>query len=141
MKIFHARAETLGQDIQHRERYDLGLARAVAPLNVLAEYLLPLIKPGGFMLAQKGANPAAELAAAQKAILRLGGQYRQTLALQLPTLDAERHLVLIDKMQPTPDQYPRRPGLPAKKTVDLNLKQFPHIGCKLRYLSHAMDLV
>jgi len=115
--ILHARAEDVGRMPAHREKYGLAVARAVAPVRVLAEYLLPLVKTGGVMLAQKGTNPAAEVSAARNAFGILGGKPIQTLAVSVPMLDAARHLVLVRKIKPTPKQYPRKAGTPAKKPI------------------------
>ncbi len=115
--ILHARAEAVGRMPAHREKYGLAVARAVAPVRVLAEYLLPLVKIGGLMLAQKGTNPAAEVAAARNAFGILGGKHLRTPAVSVPHLDAARHLVLVQKIKSTPKQYPRKAGTPAKKPI------------------------
>jgi 16S rRNA (guanine527-N7)-methyltransferase len=93
------------------------LARAVADLAVLVEYCLPLCRKGGCVIAQKGAQVADELHAAQAAIQVLGGQLREVKAIQLPGLRESRSLVLIDKVASTPSKYPRRPGIPHKRPL------------------------
>ena len=115
--IIKARAEELGQMHEHREQYDWGLARAVANLRVLSEYLLPLVQVGGKMLAQKGESGPAEVHAAENAIKLLGGEVRQLVPVMLPGVVEERHLVLVDKVAATPPGYPRKPGVPAKKPL------------------------
>jgi len=115
--VLNARAEEIGQHPEHREYYHLAVARAVAPLVVLVEYLLPLLQIGGVMLAQKGAEPTAEITAATKAMLTLGGRSMKTIPITIPGMDASRHLVLAEKVKPTPNQYPRRPGIPAKRPI------------------------
>ena len=115
--ILHNRAEEVGRLPAHRGRYDLALARAVASLPVLAEYMLPLLNKGGVMLAQKGRNPGDEVRAAANALGILGGVHRRTVSVTVPNLNAERHLVLIKKVKETPKQYPRRAGTPAKKPI------------------------
>ena len=117
VQVLHNRAEEAGRLPAHRGRYQLAVARAVAPLPVLAEYLLPLVEVNGWMLAQKGTDPAAEIAAASNALGILGGKYVRTLPVQIPNLEAARHLVLIKKIKPTPPQYPRKAGTPAKKPI------------------------
>jgi 16S rRNA (guanine527-N7)-methyltransferase len=117
VELLWARAEEAGQDAQHRERYDVVLARAVADLAVLVEYCLPLCRKGGCVIAQKGAQVADELHAAQAAIQVLGGQLREVKAIQLPGLRESRSLVLIDKVASTPSKYPRRPGIPHKRPL------------------------
>jgi 16S rRNA (guanine527-N7)-methyltransferase len=98
----------------HREAYDLAVARAVAALPVLAEYLLPLVKVGGRMIAQKGESAPAEVHAAENAVRVLGGRVHQLTPVVLPGVADERFLVLIDKVAATPGKYPRRAGQPAK---------------------------
>jgi 16S rRNA (guanine527-N7)-methyltransferase len=115
--VIKARAEDLGQMREHRQRYDWGVARAVANLRVLSEYLLPLVQVGGKMLAQKGESGPAEVHAAESAIKLLGGEVRQLIPVTLPGVVEERHLVLVDKVAATPPGYPRKPGVPAKKPL------------------------
>ncbi|GAB4503100.1 MAG: 16S rRNA (guanine(527)-N(7))-methyltransferase RsmG [Anaerolineales bacterium] len=117
VEVIHARAEDLGQMRDHRERYEWGVARAVANLRVLAEYLLPFVQVGGVMLAQKGESAPAEVHAAEGAVNLLGGQIRQLIPVTLPGVVEERHLVLVDKVAATPPAYPRKPGVPVKKPL------------------------
>lgn len=114
--ILTARAEDVGRDPRYRERYAAVTARAVAALNVLVEYCLPLCCSGGVVVAPKGADGAAEAAAAATAIELLGGRLRSVLTYQLPGLDP-RTLVVIDKCAPTPERYPRRAGVPHKRPL------------------------
>ena len=115
--VVTARAEELGQIPARREAYDWAVARAVANLPVLAEYLLPLVRVGGAMLAQKGQSGPAEAHKAEKALLLLGGRLRQLIPVTLPGVVEERYLVVVDKVAATPPQYPRKPGIPAKKPL------------------------
>lgn len=115
--IVAARAEEAGRQPDHREQYDVAVARAVAALPVLAEYTLPLIKVGGRIIAQKGADPAPEVETAAPALATLGGQLDRIVPVTIPSLDAPRHLVVITKVKSTPQQYPRRPGMPAKRPI------------------------
>lgn len=115
--VIHARAEQIGQDPLHREAYDWVLARAVAAMPTLIEYLLPLCRLGGYCLAQKGERAAAEVSLAEPAILLLGGRLNRLLPVELPGLAETRHLVIIDKVARTPIKYPRRPGVPAKSPL------------------------
>jgi 16S rRNA (guanine527-N7)-methyltransferase len=117
VNVINSRAEDLGQMREHRERYDWGIARAVANMRVLAEYLLPLVQVGGTMLAQKGESGPAEVHTAEKVIKLLGGEVRQLLSVTLPGVVEERHLVLVDKVAATPPGYPRKPGIPTKKPL------------------------
>jgi 16S rRNA (guanine527-N7)-methyltransferase len=113
----HARAEDLGRDPAQRGRHDLAVARAVAHLAVLAEYLLPLLRVGGRAVALKGAHVTAELAAAGEAIATLGGQLAELRPYTLPGLDGPRHAVILAKVRPSPSAYPRRAGLPSQRPL------------------------
>jgi 16S rRNA (guanine527-N7)-methyltransferase len=113
----HGRSEQIGQDPAYRERYDWALARAVARMPTLAEYLLPLAKVGGAMLAQKGEDALVEVREAENAIATLGGEVRQLVAVELRGLAETRHLVVVDKIAPTPEKYPRRSGVPKKRPL------------------------
>jgi 16S rRNA (guanine527-N7)-methyltransferase len=114
VQIITARAEEIGQHPDHRERYDWAVARAVANLPVLAEYLLPLVKIGGAMLAQKGESAHAETQTAEHALKLLGGRLRQLIPVTLPGVADERYLVVVDKVAATPPKYPRKAGMPGK---------------------------
>lgn len=112
--VIHGRAETLGQDPAHRERYQWALARAVADLPILMEYLLPLLQIRGRALAQKGESAPAEVQRTSYAFQQLGGQLRQLVPVDLRGINETRYLVLVDKIAATPAKYPRRPGMPSK---------------------------
>jgi len=114
VEILQARAEDLGQNSQHREKYEWAVARAVANLNVLSEYLLPLVKVGGRMLTQKGESGPAEAQSAEKAMELLGGKLKQLIPVNLPGVADDRYLVVVDKVAATPPKYPRKPGVPGK---------------------------
>jgi len=115
--VIQARAEEIGQDSNHREKYDWAVARAVANLNALSEYLLPLIKVGGSMLAQKGESGPAEAQSAEKAIKLLGGKLQQLIPVNLPGVAENRYLVVVEKVAETSSKYPRKPGIPAKQPL------------------------
>ncbi len=117
VRIISARAEKLGQDPQHRESYDWAVARAVAKLPTLSEYLLPLVKIGGKMLAQKGERGLIEAQNAENALNLLGGELTQVIPVILPSVVEDRYLVLVDKVSTTPSKYPRREGIPAKRAL------------------------
>jgi 16S rRNA (guanine527-N7)-methyltransferase len=117
VEVIHGRAEELGRDATHRERYDWALARAVADMPALAEYLLPLVRVGGAVLAQKGEGAAAEVHKADAAIVTLGGRVRQLVPVELRGLAETRYLVVMDKVASTPEKYPRRPGMPQKRPL------------------------
>ena len=115
--VLRTRVEELGQQPEHRETYDWGVARAVANLNVLSEYLLPLIKVSGTMLAQKGESGPAEAQAAEKAMKMLGGKLQQVIPVNLPGVADDRYLVLVNKIAATPPKYPRKAGVPVKQPL------------------------
>jgi len=116
-EVVTARAEKVGQMPAHRECYDWAVARAVANMSVLAEYLLPLVQVGGAILAQKGQSGPAETHKAEPALKILGGRTRQLVPVTLPGVADERFLVVVDKLAATPPQYPRKPGDPAGKPL------------------------
>ncbi|WP_297861175.1 16S rRNA (guanine(527)-N(7))-methyltransferase RsmG [Meiothermus sp.] len=111
------RAETLARQNVKRETYDAALTRAVASLATVAELTLPLVRMGGFVIAQKGAGAEAEAEQAQGALRRLGGVVEHILRLTLPRTGDERALVIIQKISPSPLEYPRKPGVPAKNPL------------------------
>lgn len=115
--VLHGRAEEIGQQAEHREQYDVALARAVAQMNVLAEYLLPLLRIGGRMVALKGESAAQEVSEAQGALRLLGGEMRRLIPVELPEVAETHYLVLIEKVAASPAQYPRRPGVPKHKPL------------------------
>ncbi len=117
VEVITARAEDLGQNPLYREKFDWAVARAVASMPVLAEYLLPLVRIGGAILAQKGESAHTEVQSAEKAIRILGGTLRKIASVTLPGIAEERFLVIMDKKAATPPQYPRRAGLPQKKPL------------------------
>jgi 16S rRNA (guanine527-N7)-methyltransferase len=86
-------------------------------MPTLAEYLLPFCRLGGYCLAQKGEDAAAEVASAEQAIHLMGGRLNRLLPVELPGLAETRHLVVIDKVAQTPSKYPRPPGRPAKRPI------------------------
>jgi 16S rRNA (guanine527-N7)-methyltransferase len=117
VEVVQERAENIGQDPAYREQYDWAVARAVAILPVLAEYLLPLVRVGGSMLAMKGESGPVEAHSAEHAIKLLGGHLRQLLPVTLPGVVEERYIIVIDKVAATPGSYPRKVGVPAKRPL------------------------
>jgi len=117
VNVVHSRVEDLGQDPEHRESYDWALARAVAKLNILSEYLLPLVEIGGRMLALKGESGPAEAQSAEKAMKILGGKLEQLIPVNLPGLADDRYLVIVEKAARTPSKYPRKSGVPTKQPL------------------------
>ena len=109
----HARAEDMGQNPRYRERFDAALSRAVSALPVLAELTLPLVKVGGVSIAYKG-DAGAELEASAHAFDTLhAGAERIVISANY----GARELILMKKLAPTPRQYPRKAGTPAKNPL------------------------
>lgn len=117
VSLVQGRAEELGRETRYRGQFDLVMARAVAPMNTLAEYLLPLTRMGGFVVVYKGASAAQEFTAARKAIDLLGGETLRMAPVKVPFLDEQRFLFLVKKVRPTPNLYPRGQGLARKKPL------------------------
>lgn len=113
----HARAEEAGHLPGHRAAYDLVLARAVARLPALLEYLLPLAKVGGRCIAMKGATAADEARDSARALKTLGGTLRAIEPVTLPGVTEPHYLVVVDKTAPTPKAYPRQPGTPTRRPL------------------------
>jgi len=123
VQLIHGRAEELALRPPHRAAYDLVIARAVATLPTLVEYLLPLARRGGRVVAYKGSAAHEEALAAEQAICMLGGHLRKLIPVEVPGLAETRVLVVIDKVSQTPDGYPRGRGLPRK--LPLGREQAP----------------
>jgi 16S rRNA (guanine527-N7)-methyltransferase len=117
VSVLHARAEDLGQLPAHREKYDWAVARAVANLPILSEYLLPLVRVGGKMLAQKGHSGPAEAQTSEKALKVLGGRIYLVEQVHLPGVVEDRYLISVNKVSATPRQYPRKAGTPTKNPL------------------------
>src|SRR5215208_6965327 len=115
--VIQSRAEDIGEDANHREKYDCAVARAVANLSVLSEYLIPLVRIGGMMLAQKGESGPAEAQSAEGAMKILGGKLKQLIPVNLPGVADDRYLVVVEKVAATPPRYPRKPGIPMKQPL------------------------
>jgi 16S rRNA (guanine527-N7)-methyltransferase len=117
VQVLTSRAEEVGQNPKYRESFDWAVARAVAALPVLAEYLLPLVKIGGSALAQKGESGPQEAHASEHALKLLGGQLKKITPVNLPGVAEERFLVVMQKVAATPLKYPRRAGMPSKSPL------------------------
>jgi 16S rRNA (guanine527-N7)-methyltransferase len=117
VQFIHGRAEELALHEPHRATYDLVVARAVATLPTLVEYLLPLARRGGRVVAYKGSAAHEEALAAEQGIRMLGGQLRKLIPVEIPGLAETRVLVVVDKVAQTPDGYPRGRGLPRKQPL------------------------
>ena len=117
LEIKHGRAEDLGNNKEYRDKFDLVLSRAVAPLNILSEYTLPFASQGAFLFYFKGPNYKKEILNSEKAFQKLGGKLEDSLKLNIPSLEAERYLIVYKKIKNTPNQYPRKAGIPKKRPL------------------------
>ena len=115
--LLHARAEDGARNPDLREHFDIACARAVAPLNVLCEYLLPYVRVGGRMLCWKGPGLADEMEAGKKAAFLLGGKLGEPLAAPLNGYDWNHLLLPVEKTGKTPKMYPRKAGQPKAKPL------------------------
>ena len=115
IKTIHSRVEDFGKN--NREKFDIATSRAVAHLNILVEYLLPLVKVGGICICMKGSDVSHETLEAQKAIKELGGEIEKVEKIYLPDSDMERNIIIIRKVKETPKKYPRKPGIATKEPI------------------------
>jgi len=117
VELIHDRVENVGHKEEHRQLYDWALARAVATMPVLVEYLLPLLRVGGVAVIQKGETGPAEAHAAEEALRILGGKLEQIIPVELPRVVEPRYLIVVQKIAATPLKYPRRVGIPTKRPL------------------------
>jgi len=117
VEILNGRAETFGKGVDYRERYDIAISRAVAHLNVLSEYCLPLIRLEGLFVAQKGRSYKEETEKSLKTVQVLGGKLIGVENVLIPFINQERYLLVIKKIKDTPQEYPRKVGLPQKRPL------------------------
>ncbi len=116
VNFINERAEVIGQNKEHRERFDHVFCRAVAEMAVLAELVLPLLKTGGRALIYKGPRGMQEAIEAEKAIKLCGGFIEKVHEYSLSTGE-KRSLFILNKAESTPDQYPRSIGTPGRKPL------------------------
>lgn len=116
VNFYHGRAEDFGQDKQFRGKFDIVTARAVARLQVLSELTIPFLKVGGSLIALKAAAADEEISQAQTALTTLFSQVVSTNDYQLPNGDS-RNITIVQKKKETPNKYPRKAGIPAKKPL------------------------
>lgn len=115
--VHTGRCENLGHEVTLRESFDVTVARAVAPLRVLAEYALPFCRVGGCAVLQKKGDIRRELAEAAPSWDELGGRLMSVSPVPEEVLEGGRVLVVVEKVAPTPGKYPRRAGVPAKRPL------------------------
>ena len=116
IEVKHGRAEELAKEPSFREQYDLVLSRAVASLPVLSELALGFVKEGGLFISYKGSAGRDEAATAEKAVSTMGAETEAINDYELPGGD-KRCLIFIRKTTHTPDNYPRKAGLPSKRPL------------------------
>lgn len=117
IESIHGRVEEIANKKEYRQQYDVATSRAVAALNILVEYLLPLVKVGGKCICMKGPEIQDELTNAENAIKLLGGKIEKVINFKLPNTDFERNLIIVKKIKDTPNIYPRKPGTPSKEPL------------------------
>ncbi|KAG1671075.1 hypothetical protein FOA52_000747 [Chlamydomonas sp. UWO 241] len=117
VSVVWSRAEDGGQSAQHRGKYDLAVARAVAETRVLAELCLPFVRVGGLWVAPKGPAPDVEVAAASRALSQLGATLLATELVDSFSADGQRTCIIASKDAPTLAKYPRRAGMPNKEPL------------------------
>ena len=116
IEAIHGRAEDLARDINHRQVYDLSVSRAVANLSTLTEYCLPFVKIGGQFISYKSGDCEEEVETSRKAVFVLGGKIREIIKFELG--ESGRSFIVIDKVNGTPKEYPRKAGTPSKKPIE-----------------------
>lgn len=119
-EVLNARVEEVSR-VEHRGVYDVATSRAVARLSVLAEYCVPLLKVGGWVVSMKGRLPDEELSEGERAAEKLGARVSEIVRVpHLPEVgEKERRLVVFQKVRETPGKYPRNVGVPAKKPLGM----------------------
>ncbi len=116
VQVINDRAEIVARQEAYREKFDVVVARAVSALNVLSELCLPFTKIGGMFVAMKGDEPEREIQEAEQALEVLGGKVKDVIYYNLEE-NLKRSLITINKEEPCPDKYPRRPGIPEKRPI------------------------
>ena len=113
----HGRAEDFAKPDKLREKFDLCVSRAVANLSTLSEYCLPFVKLDGSFISYKSEKLVEELDVAKKAIFVLGGKFSKQVDFTIDNGNIYRNLVVINKVQKTPKQYPRKAGTASKSPI------------------------
>lgn len=116
LEIIHTRAEELANNNKYREMYDVATTRAVSNLSTIVEYMLPFVKIDGIAICMKGPNYQEELKQASKAIEILGGNLEGIEKINVDD-ELERNLIIIKKVNKTPNKYPRGQGKPLKEPI------------------------
>ena len=121
IEVVNERVEEVAREEEYRGVYDLATGRAVARLSVVAEYCVPLVKAGGWVVAMKGRLSGEELSEGERAAGKLGAKVAQVVEVpHLPEVgEKERRLVVLQKVRETPGTYPRNVGVPAKRPLGM----------------------
>jgi len=117
IEVAVGRAEEIAHDTQYRDRFDVVLSRGVARLPTLIELTLPFCALGGCSIAQRKGDVESEISQASRSIITLGGNLQVIKRITLEEFTDDRYLVVVDKILPTPEKYPRRPGIPSKRPL------------------------
>lgn len=117
IQIIHGRAEDYAQDKGYREQFDYAVSRAVAPLNVLLEYLVPYVKINGKVIALKGSSAEEEISESSNALKQLDTSICENEKVELPENSGERNILIMKKGKKTNKIYPRKAGTPKKKPL------------------------
>lgn len=117
IEILHGRAEEIAQNPKYRENYDYAVSRAVAPLNILLEYLSPFVKIGGKVIAMKGSSSDEEVSESINAFNVLHCKIEKIDKFELPDNLGQRNNIIINKIKNTPKAYPRKAGTPKKNPL------------------------
>ncbi len=112
----HGRAEDIARLETYREKFDIVTSRAVAPFNILLEYMLPFNKVNGISISMKGSN-IEEIENSDKALNELGGKIERIEKINLPKTEVQRNIIIIEKIKRTPNKYPRKAGIPKKEPL------------------------
>ena len=117
INTIHSRAEDCGRNNNTREKFDISIARAVAPLNILLEYLVPLTKVNGKCICMKSIKGQEEINASKKALQVLNGTIEKNVEITLPKTNINRNIIIIKKQKQTNKIYPRKAGTPSKAPI------------------------
>jgi 16S rRNA (guanine527-N7)-methyltransferase len=117
VNVVVGRAEEVAHLPLYRQQFDLVVSRAVAPMSTLVELTLPFCRIGGRLVAYKKGKIKQEIEKAKRAIDIMGGKFARMEKVDVEELGEERCLVVVEKVRPTPDKYPRRSGIPTRRPI------------------------
>jgi len=120
VEVITGRAEEMAHLSAYRQQFDLVVSRAVAPMSTLVELTLPFCRIGGRLVAHKKGKIEQEIEKANEAVDILGGKFVRTEKMNVEELGEERYLVVVEKIRSTPEKYPRRSGMPARRPIGKN---------------------